>query len=124
MLVDQGVNLWLERTPFLDFEGFSFWEKYKSALEESLSKQEQSLDSGHLSVEEKERMEKNYENTRKNFEAIMDEEKHNEMVESGQRELSYRALQAALLIFLYRDQPVLYLPYRLHYDDDKSIEIK
>ena len=109
----QGVNLWLERTPFLDFEGFSFWDSYKSALEESLDKQEQSLDSGHLSVEEKERMEKNYENTRKNFEAIMDEEKHNEMVESGQRELSYRALQAALLIFLYRDQPVLYLPYRL-----------
>lgn len=108
-----GVNRWLERTPFLDFDGFSFWDSYKEALEENLDKQKQSLDSGHLSAEERERMEKNYESTRKNIEAIMDEEKHNEMVETGQRELSYRSLQAALLIFLYRDQPVLYLPYRL-----------
>ncbi len=108
-----GVNRWLERTPFLDFDGFSFWDSYRVAVDENLRKQEHSLESGELSQEDKLRMEKNYENTRKNFEAIIEEKKHDELVRSGQRNLSYKAMQAALLIFLYRDQPVLYLPYRL-----------
>ena len=108
-----GVNHWLERTPFLDFEGFSFWDSYRDAVNENLMSQKKLLDSKNLSQEEKLRMEKNYENTLKNFEAIMDETKHNEMIETGQKNLSYKALQAALLIFLYRDQPVLFLPYRL-----------
>jgi tryptophan 2,3-dioxygenase len=108
-----GVNHWLERTPFLDFEGFSFWDSYRDAVNENLMSQKKLLDSKNLSQEEKLRMEKNYENTRKNFEAIIDETKHNEMIETGQKNLSYKALQAALLIFLYRDQPVLFLPYRL-----------
>jgi len=108
-----GVNHWLERTPFLDFEGFSFWDSYRDAVNENLMSQKKLLDSKNLSQEEKLRMEKNYENTLKNFEAIMDETKHNEMIETGQKNLSYKALQAALLIFLYKDQPVLFLPYRL-----------
>ena len=45
-------------------------------------------------------MEKNYENTRENFEAIMDETKYNDLNTTSKKNLSYKALQAALLIFL------------------------
>ena len=108
-----GVNRWLERTPFLDFDGFSFWDSYREAVEESLKKQEQAFKSNQISDEEANRLQESYENTRKNFDAIVNEKKHDEMVETGQRDLSHKAIQAALLIFLYRDQPVLHLPYRL-----------
>ena len=109
----EGVNQWLERTPFLDFEGFSFWDTYRQAVDKNLIAQRKLIDSRDLSKEEKLRMEKNYENTRENFEAIMDETKHNDLNTDSKKNLSYKALQAALLIFLYRDQPVLFLPYRL-----------
>ena len=108
-----GVNRWLERTPFLDFDGFNFWYSYRKAVEENLKKQEQAFKSNQISDEEAKRLQESYENTRKNFDAIVNEKKHDEMVETGQRDLSYKAIQAALLIFLYRDQPVLHLPYRL-----------
>jgi len=108
-----GVNRWLERTPFLDFDGFNFWDSYRKAVEENLKKQEQAFKSNQISDEETKRLQDSYENTRKNFDAIVNEKKHDEMVETGQRDLSYKSMQAALLIFLYRDQPVLHLPYRL-----------
>ena len=108
-----GVNRWLERTPFLDFDGFNFWDSYRNAVEENLKKQEQAFKSNQISDEETKRLQDSYENTRKNFDAIVNEKKHDEMVETGQRDLSYKSMQAALLIFLYRDQPVLHLPYRL-----------
>ena len=108
-----GVNRWLERTPFLDFDGFNFWDSYRKAVEENLKKQEQAFKSNQISDEETKRLQDSYENTRKNFDAIVNEKKHDEMVETGQRDLSYKSMQAALLIFLYRHQPVLHLPYRL-----------
>ena len=108
-----GVNRWLERTPFLDFDGFNLWDSYRKAVEENLKKQEQAFKSNQISDEETKRLQDSYENTRKNFDAIVNEKKHDEMVETGQRDLSYKSMQAALLIFLYRDQPVLHLPYRL-----------
>jgi tryptophan 2,3-dioxygenase len=48
-----------------------------------------------------------------NFLALLDEPKHNELVERRKRRLSHKATQAALLIELYRDEPILHLPFRL-----------
>ena len=46
------------------------------------------------------------------FRVVIDENNHNEMVKNGEWRLSHRGTQAALLILLYRDQPILYNPYK------------
>ena len=47
------------------------------------------------------------------FASIFDEEKHAALVKRGDRRLSYKATQAALLITLYNSEPILHNPYRL-----------
>ena len=49
---------------------------------------------------------------KESFSSIFDEAKHQQLVESGQRRLSLKALHAALLICLYQYEPVLQLPFR------------
>ncbi|MEO8448023.1 MAG: tryptophan 2,3-dioxygenase family protein, partial [bacterium] len=46
------------------------------------------------------------------FEALLDENKHNEFIKDGHRRLSHKSTLAALFINLYRDEPILHLPFR------------
>lgn len=41
------VQKWLERTPGLETEGFDFWGKYQSAVQNLLKEQEKSVDVGN-----------------------------------------------------------------------------
>jgi tryptophan 2,3-dioxygenase len=66
-----------------------------------------------LSQEEKVQQLQEHEQTVAHFEAMFDAQKHRAMQEEELRRLSHRATQAALFISLYRDQPILNLPYRL-----------
>jgi tryptophan 2,3-dioxygenase len=50
---------------------------------------------------------------RARFDALFDEVAHRTLREQGAWRLSMRALQAALFINLYRDEPALQLPFRL-----------
>jgi tryptophan 2,3-dioxygenase len=43
----------------------------------------------------------------------LEREKHDALTKAGERRLSQEALLAALLINLYRDEPILHLPFRL-----------
>jgi tryptophan 2,3-dioxygenase len=109
-----GVNNWLNRMPFLDLEGFKFWDSYQKAVSQSLQSQKNEfLKDSTLTVQEKKQMEKEYNISHKNFIAIFDKKKHDVLVKNGKRRLSYKAMQASLLIFLYRDEPVLHLPFKL-----------
>ena len=51
--------------------------------------------------------------SRRRFDSILDEARHRQLLEDGTWRLSWRALQAALFITLYRHEPVLQLPFRL-----------
>tara|TARA_B100000809_G_scaffold93070_1_gene91721 strand:+ start:65 stop:1171 length:1107 start_codon:yes stop_codon:yes gene_type:complete len=109
-----GVNNWLNRMPFLDFEGFKFWDSYQKAVSQSLQNQKNIfLKDSTMSLQEKKQLEKVHNISYKNFIAIFDNKKHNVLVKNGKRRLSYKAMQASLLIFLYRDEPVLHLPFNL-----------
>tara|TARA_B100001167_G_scaffold158814_1_gene106247 strand:- start:36 stop:839 length:804 start_codon:yes stop_codon:yes gene_type:complete len=109
-----GVNNWLNRMPFLDFEGFKFWNSYQKAVNQSLQNQKNIfLKDSTISLQEKKQLEKAHNISYKNFIAIFDNKKHNILVKNGKRRLSYKAMQASLLIFLYRDEPVLHLPFNL-----------
>jgi len=106
------VEIWLERTPFVDFKGFNFWKSYQSAVEDALRKDKEIIESNPtLSDEVRKRELDEFEKTEKSSTAIFDEKKHNDLIEKGFRRLSYQATQAALLINLYRDEPILHLPF-------------
>ena len=66
-----------------------------------------------LPEDEKENYLKQYKSTEKMFMSFFDEEVFSKRLESGENRLSYKATHAALLILLYRDQPILHNPYRL-----------
>lgn len=98
--VIEEVNAWLERMPFVDdksvWEGFkgtdanstTFWEDYKSAYKSSLTQGE----TGNLDRFEKVFFDKEF---------------------TADRRFSNKANRAALFIMLYRDYPLLQLPYQL-----------
>jgi tryptophan 2,3-dioxygenase len=108
------IEKWLERTPFLNFNGYHFWEDYRRAVETMLEKDRQIIETNPLlSEQEKQHELQELAQTEKNFAAVFDEKKHHELIKKGLRRLSHRATQAALLIHLYRDEPILHQPFSL-----------
>jgi len=106
------VNSWLERTPFLDFHGYNFWNDYRAAVENVLHHDRDIISSNPiLSEKEKESELTALAETENAFAALFDESKHNALMKKGFRRLSHKATQAALLINLYRDEPILQLPF-------------
>lgn len=108
------IQSWLERTPFLSLGDFDFWNAYREAIERMLaSDREVVRNNPTLTEKEKEVQLGELDQTEWNFHAVLDEEKHNELVNAEKRRLSHKATKAALFIYLYRDQPILSLPYKL-----------
>lgn len=107
------VERWLKRTPFLQFGDFDFWNAYRAAVDTMLDK-EYVLITQNPSLSDLERAAqlRMHTSTRTSFEALFDGEKYAALVASGDRRLGHQALQAALLINLYRDKPILQLPFR------------
>jgi tryptophan 2,3-dioxygenase len=117
---EQGPSLfmlvegWLERTPFLDFHGFNFWRHYQAAVEDMLRADREAILNNPLASEaEKQAQLREIAANEESFAAILSEDKHQELVRQGRRRLSHRATKAALLIELYRDEPILHLPFGL-----------
>jgi tryptophan 2,3-dioxygenase len=108
------VDRWLARTPFLSFGEFDFWREYRSAVERMLEKERARIE-GTSGLDEDERRTRiaRLQASAERFEALFQPEKHEELVGAGERRFSQKALLAALLINLYRDEPILHLPYRL-----------
>jgi tryptophan 2,3-dioxygenase len=108
------VELWLERTPFLDHEDFSFWESFQSAVKTRLEADRAVVEANpNLTTDEKTAQLREFEITMEQYEALFDPAKHAEQQAAGKRRLSHRAFQAGLFITLYRDQPALQEAYRL-----------
>ncbi|HLT23811.1 MAG TPA: tryptophan 2,3-dioxygenase family protein [Ignavibacteria bacterium] len=107
------VNRWLERTPFLSVEGFNFKEQYGKAVTEMLDWEREVIESNpEFTDEKREKQFVAHEGMRESFAPIFDEAKYNKLVEEGHKKFSYRATLAALFINLYRDEPILHMPYR------------
>lgn len=109
-----SIEKWLERTPFLQGENFNFWDSYKQAVNQMFQSDINVVrNNSRLTDEEKARDIAGLENTLKNFDALFSEELYNKLRNDGQFRLSYRALHAAILIPLYRHQPILQTPFRI-----------
>lgn len=110
----QLVEKWLERTPFLTRGGYSFWEQFRGTVTRMLEGEEAIIRNNPLlSPEEVRRQLLEHNKTCDNFDALFDERKYAEQIAAGQRRLSFRAMQSALFISLYRDQAILHLPHLL-----------
>ena len=105
---------WLERTPFFKFIGnFKFLEHYKAAVLAMIQKEEKAIKESSLSDAEKAMRLRMLGGTDTFYESILNKEAHEKMRQEGKLRLSYRATLAALLIRVYRDEPILQMPYNL-----------
>lgn len=106
------VEKWLERTPFLQFENFDFIEEYKKAVKNMLTMEEEGiLNADYISDHEKNLRIKMLGETKTYFSSIFDIESHEKKLAEGKLKLSYKATVSALLINLYRDEPLLRQPF-------------
>ncbi len=107
------VQNWLERMPFLDYKGFNFWNEYKSSVEKILEDDRQIILNNKTFTESKREVQlKQNETTKEHFAALFDESKHNQLMKEGLKKLSARATLSVLFINLYRDEPILHMPFR------------
>jgi tryptophan 2,3-dioxygenase len=108
------VEAWLERTPFLQFGDFEFLKLYKEAVKTMLLKEQDAIrQSTYLTDAEKDMRLTMLGSTDTYFQSILDPSVHRQMRQEGKLRLSYKATIAALLINLYRDEPILHLPFKL-----------
>ena len=105
---------WLERTPFLQFEEFNFWESYQKSVEKMINNDiKQINENTTLDDSALQNSLKNYAAIKKTYEALFDEKKYQQLLNDGHRRISQKATLGALFIKLYRDEPVLQMPHRL-----------
>ncbi len=108
------LDAWLARTPFLAAKEFAFWDEYKKAVEVMFQHDEKFIrDNSTLSGDEKSRLVGVVHGQRQMFVDLFNERAYDEQRARGEWRLSYRAIHAAFLIQLYRDQPIFHLPFRL-----------
>jgi tryptophan 2,3-dioxygenase len=107
------VEKWLERIPFLNMEDFDFIQKYEEAINKMLEKEINNISSSILNDQDKELRIRMIEENRKYFNRVLDKKEHDQAILDRETTLSYKATMSALLINLYRDEPILHLPYQL-----------
>ncbi|MDX1657859.1 MAG: tryptophan 2,3-dioxygenase family protein, partial [Nitriliruptorales bacterium] len=109
-----AVNAWLERTPFLQFGDFDFWEAYRDAVEDMIERDRRVIEENpNLDEVSRQQQLDAFEQTVSTFETLFDEDQYRDLREQNKRRLSREAFLAALLISLYRDQPVFHMPFQL-----------
>jgi tryptophan 2,3-dioxygenase len=103
------LDAWLSRTPFVDWSGTPFRDAYRAAVVRMLTAdQEKVRGDAHLSSHQRASEALAIEAALKSFAAIFDAgESRNSWRMSG------RAIEAALLVTLYRDEPALNQAFRL-----------
>jgi tryptophan 2,3-dioxygenase len=107
------VEQWLERTPFLRFGDFDFWRDYREAVQSMLAREREYV-AGHPNLDEQERHDQlaMLERSVETFDVLFDVKRYDELRRQGRRRLSRDAVLAALLINLYRDEPMFQLPFQ------------
>ncbi|XP_072040186.1 tryptophan 2,3-dioxygenase-like [Amphiura filiformis] len=105
------VERWLERAPGLEEDGFNFWARFSDSVERML--EDKSDEVKNIENEaEKEIAKAEYETLKETFDSILDVSIHDKLRTRGERRLSHKALQGALLISFYRNEVRFHQPYQ------------
>jgi len=112
-LIDQ-LDAWLARTPFIEDGAYDFAEAYRGILRTMLEEERAHIRANpHLGEAEKQVQIEGLNQATARLEAILDDTRYEDLRAKGEWRLSRRALEAALFINLYRDEPALQLPFKL-----------
>lgn len=107
------LEKWLERTPFISTDTFNFWKSYRDRVNTMFNENEAAVKEAKIDKASEEQHLAGIQSSRESFEAIFDEQAYKKMQENGLWRLSHKALQAALFVQLYRDEPLLQAPFHL-----------
>lgn len=108
------LEKWLERIPFMENDKFSFTKSYHQAVKDMLERDRQIvMFNGQMSEDSKKKELDKIQLVEKSTEIFMNENLYREFVQKGEKKLSHQAIVAALFINVYRDMPVLHLPFKL-----------
>ncbi len=108
------MDRWLSRTPFVSFGEYDFWADYESAVQKMFERDRSFIsDNPTLAEEHKQRQLEGLSETHKQFAAVTDAEQYAALRKQGVFRMSHDSFSAALLINLYRDEPILQIPFRL-----------
>ncbi|XP_050295282.1 tryptophan 2,3-dioxygenase [Anthonomus grandis grandis] len=106
------VERWLERTPGLEVEGFNFWGKYEKAVNLLLEKEKQIALAESVESLKQYRL-NDLEQRKEVYESIFRSDIHQALLSRGDRRFSHKALQGAILITFYRDEPRFSQPHQI-----------
>eukprot|EP01132_Coremiostelium_polycephalum_P002668 gene2668-3311_t len=108
----QLIIKWLERNPFLDYEGYDFWASYKAAVDAILEKDIQRINNTPGITEDvKDQRTKEAKKNMESFSTLFNEDAYNAKLAKNEVRLTYKALKSALLIYLYKDEPIFHTPF-------------
>jgi len=110
---------WLLRMPFTfvqtekSKDSFDFWSAYQKSVQTMLKQEELIVEQvPHFRPDEKEAQRQNVLSTKQTFDTLFNKDLYNKLKRKGERRLSQKALLNGLFILLYRDAPILHMPYR------------
>jgi len=102
------------RMPFLRFRDYDFWQAYRQNVQTMLAADRAAIERNELLSREAKAIQlRELDKTRENFDTVFDADRYQALVETGQRRLSYPAFVSALMISLYRDEPMFHTPFRV-----------
>lgn len=108
------VDKWLARTPFLQNKEFDFWGAYKQAVTDMFNGDRDTVRANpQLSAEAKKKNLEMIDASEKTFYATYSEEDYKKLQDEGHFHLSFKAFHGALLIYLYRDQAIFHVPFKI-----------
>lgn len=109
-----AMESWLENTPFLESDKYTFWQEYKHAVMATFEKDRADIAAHEiLTPEERIIRYESIDQSIASFNSLFDEIAYTELIEKGERSLSHKGTMAALFINLYRDYPLLQQPNAL-----------
>lgn len=106
------VNKWLERTPGTESDGFNFFGKFRSTVESMVEAMRVEAVECKDTARKSTLMER-YESTKKLFSSVLEEDEYNKLRKRHDRRLTYKAMQGALMIFTYNEEPRFHVPYQI-----------
>jgi len=112
---------WLERCPFLHIEYnedkeeqvYDFWESYEKAVEFWMEEERTKISASTASEQLKEkRIKEHVDGTLTIFKNILDHETYEKNRKMGRVKFTHKAFKAAMMILLYRNQPIFQMPFQ------------
>jgi tryptophan 2,3-dioxygenase len=108
-----ALDAWLARTPFLKQENFAFGEQLRQAVKTMLDQDRSKVRRNSVLTEvEKSKNLSGIQSTEDSFNSLFDPGQYQALRDQRLFRLSQPALLGALMISLYRDEPVFHIPYQ------------